>query len=459
MTSQQRRVLGVAVLASLVTFLDGAIINVALPAMVRDLGGGLSLQQWVVDAYLITLGALMLVAGSLSDVFGRKRVLRLGLWGFGATSLSCALAPTGAVLVLARGLQGAAGALLVPGSLALILSAFSGPAQAKAIGAWTGWTGGAFIAGPLVGGLLVDTVGWRWIFALNLPLIALTLALLARLEEPARPRGARIDVPGAVLAGLGLGGPVYALIEQAGLGWGHPRVLGALGVGVPAFALFLVREHRTPHPMMPLGLFRARNFWVGNLATAAIYGALGLGMFVLTLFLQEVAGFRATAAGLVLMPTTLLMLLLSSTLGGWAGRWGPRWFMAVGPVLAGVGFLLMLRVRTPVAFWTQLLPGVLVFGLGMTVTVAPLTSAVLGAVREEQAGIGSAINNAVSRVAGLVAVACTGLLVGPRLDLAGFHRVLVATAAFLVLGGVISALGIQNPPREARQSSRGSMEK
>ncbi|WP_235685309.1 MFS transporter [Corallococcus silvisoli] len=449
MTPPQRLVLGIAVLASLVTFLDGAIINVALPAMVRDLGGGLTLQQWVVDAYLITLGSLMLVAGSLSDAFGRKRILRLGLWGFGATSLLCALAPTGAVLILARGLQGATGALLVPGSLALILATFSGPEQAKAIGSWTGWTGGAFIAGPLVGGLLVDTVGWRWIFAINVLPIALTLALLARMEEPPRPAGARIDILGAVLACLGLGGPVYALIEQAKVGWTHPTVLLALGLGVPAFIAFLLQERRSPHPMMPLGLFRERNFWVGNLATTSIYGALSLGMFVITLFLQEVGGFRATAAGLALMPTTLIMLLLSSVFGGLAGRYGSRLFMAVGPCLASVGFLLMLRVGTPLHFWTQMLPGVLVFGLGLTVTVAPLTAAVLGSVHPEQAGIGSAINNAISRVAGLISIAFTGLIVGPRLDVAGFHRAMMATAVLLVLGGVISAVGIRNPPRKA----------
>ncbi|RKH04988.1 MFS transporter [Corallococcus carmarthensis] len=436
-------------LASLVTFLDAAIINVALPAMVRDLGGGLTLQQWVVDAYLITLGSLMLVAGSLSDAFGRKRILRLGLLGFGATSLLCALAPTGAVLIVARGLQGATGALLVPGSLALILSFFSGPEQAKAIGAWTGWTGSAFIAGPLVGGLLVDTVGWRWIFGINVLPIALTLALLARMEEPVRPEGARIDILGAVLACLGLGGPVYALIEQEKVGWTHPTVLVSLGVGVPAFIAFLVQEKRSPHPMMPLGLFRERNFWVGNLATTSIYGALSLGMFVITLFLQEVGGFRATAAGLALMPTTLIMLLLSSTFGGLAGRFGSRRFMAVGPCVAGVGFLLMLRVGTPLDFWTQMLPGVLVFGLGLTTTVAPLTAAVLGSIHKEQAGIGSAINNAISRVAGLIAIAFTGLIVGPRLDVAGFHRAMLVTAVLLVMGGVISALGIRDPPRKA----------
>ncbi|WP_254330075.1 MFS transporter [Corallococcus exiguus] len=449
MTPPQRLVLGIAVLASLVTFLDGAIINVALPAMVRDLGGGLSLQQWVVDAYLITLGSLMLAAGSLSDVFGRKRILRLGLLGFGATSLLCAVAPTGAVLILARALQGATGALLVPGSLALILSFFSGPEQAKAIGAWTGWTGGAFIAGPLVGGLLVDTVGWRWIFAINVLPIGLTLALLARMEEPTRPEGARIDVLGAVLACVGLGGPVYALIEQGTVGWTHPTVLASLGVGVPAFIAFLWQERRSPHPMMPLGLFRARNFWVGNLATTFIYGALALSEFLITLFLQQVGGFRATMAGLVLLPTTIIMLLLSSTFGGLAGRFGPRLFMAVGPCVAGAGFLLMLRVGTPLDFWTQMLPGVLVFGLGLTTTVAPLTAAVLGSVHKAQAGIGSAINNAIARVAGLIAIAFAGLIVGPRLDVAGFHRAMLVSAVLLVLGGVTSALGIRNPSREA----------
>ncbi|WP_111718931.1 MFS transporter [Homoserinimonas sp. OAct 916] len=444
-TSQQRLVLWTAILASFVAFLDGSIITVALPAMARDLGGGLVLQQWVVDAYLLTLGAFILVAGSLSDTFGRGRILRVGLVWFGVASLLCALAPAGIFLILARGLQGMAGALLVPSSLALILSEFSGKAQGRAIGSWTGWTGVAFIAGPILGGLLTDYLSWRWIFLINVIPIGVTLWLLHRMKEPEHIRGTgHIDIIGAVLAAVGLGGPVFALIEQDRLGWQDPLVFLPLILGVVAFAVFLWWESRAPHPMMPLKLFRVRNFSVGNVATTFIYGALSFGSFALTLFLQQTVGFTALAAGLALLPTTIMMLLLSSRFGELGGKYGPRLFMAVGPVIGGVGYLMMLSVTDPINFWLQVLPGVLVFGLGLSITVAPLTSGILGAISTSQAGIGSAVNNAVSRVAGLIAVALTGIIVGGTLDLTGFHRAMLATALMLIAGGVISAIGIQN---------------
>ncbi len=447
-TSQQRLVLWTAILASFVAFLDGSIITVALPAMARDLGGGLVLQQWVVDAYLLTLGAFILVAGSLSDTFGRGRILRVGLVWFGVASLLCALAPAGIFLILARGLQGMAGALLVPSSLALILSEFSGKAQGRAIGSWTGWTGVAFIAGPILGGLLTDYLSWRWIFLINVIPIGVTLWLLHRMKEPEHVRGTgHVDVIGAVLAAVGLGGPVFALIEQERLGWQDPLVFLPLILGVIAFVVFLWWESRAPHPMMPLKLFRVRNFSVGNVATTFIYGALSFGSFALTLFLQQTVGFTALAAGLALLPTTIMMLLLSSRFGELGGKYGPRLFMAVGPVIGGVGYLMMLSVTDPINFWLQVLPGVLVFGLGLSITVAPLTSGILGAISTSQAGIGSAVNNAVSRVAGLIAVALTGIIVGGTLDLTGFHRAMLATALMLIAGGVISAVGIQNPRR------------
>ena len=445
-SATQRVVLLVAILASFVAFLDGTIINVALPAITREFGGGLPVQQWVVDAYLLTLGAFILLAGSLSDAFGRVRILAIGLVGFGVTSLLCAIAPSAEFLIFARALQGATAALLVPSSLAIIISTFSGQAQAKAIGTWTAWTGTALIVGPLIGGLLVDTVSWRLVFGINVLPIAVTLWLLTKMEkESSRTTRPRVDVVGAILGAIGLGGPVFALIEQARFGWSSPIVWIPLIVGVAAFAAFLWWEGRTSDPMMPLSLFGSRNFSAGNIATVFIYGALGLGFFVIAIYLQQVAGWPATLAGIATLPPTLVMLFLSTRIGAWGGRVGPRLFMTVGPIVGGAGFLLMLAVDSEVNYWLQLLPGLVLFGIGLSITVAPLTSAILGAIDESQAGIGSAINNAVARVAGLVAVACAGLILGTVLDLAGFHRAMIATAIALILGGVVSFVGIRNP--------------
>jgi EmrB/QacA subfamily drug resistance transporter len=445
MDTSRRLILAIAILASFVAFLDGSVINVALPAIVQELGGGLSVQQWVVDAYLITLGSLILLAGSLSDVLGRVLILRIGLAGFGLASLCCALAPTAELLIVSRALQGIAGALLVPSSLALILSAFRGAEQAKAIGQWTAWTSGAFLAGPLLGGLFVDYLSWRWVFAINVVPIAVTLWLLALLgHKDVRVRGVRIDVAGAVLCVLGLGGPVFALIEQSNFGWGHPAVYLPLVLGLACFAGFLWRQKVAAQPLMPLGLFRVRNFWVGNVATTLVYAALSVGGFVVVLFLQQTAGFPATLAALALLPMTVLNILLASRFGALAGRYGPRVFMAVGPIVAGVGYLLMLGAEADVNYWTQLLPGVLLFGIGLSVTVAPLTAAILGSIPASQSGIGSAVNNAVSRVAGLVAIALAGVIVGETVDVDGFHRGVLATAVLLILGGIVSAIGITN---------------
>ncbi|MEY9776923.1 MFS transporter [Arthrobacter sp. MW3 TE3886] len=440
--------LWIAILASFVSFLDGSVINVALPAISRELGGGLTTQQWVVDAYLITLGSLILVAGSLSDLLGRVVVLRAGLIGFGATSVMCALAPTADWLVLARALQGVAGALLVPSSLALITSNFDEAPRAKAIGQWTAGTTVAFIAGPLLGGVLVDSVGWRWIFGINVLPIAVTLYLLAVLRaKDVRKQGVRIDYPGAVLCVLGLAGPVYALIEQGNYGWGSPLILMPLALGILCLAGFIWRERTAHQPLLPLSLFSVRNFAVGNAATAFIYAALSIGGFIIVLFLQQVAGFPATMAALVLLPVSIVNILLASWFGSLAGRFGPRWFMAFGPALAGGGYLLMLVTEIPVNYWTQLMPGILLFAVGLSATVAPLTAAILGSVSEQQAGIGSAVNNAVSRVAGLIGIALVGLVVDGDLELDGFHRMVAVTAVLLILGGIVSAVGIQNRPK------------
>ncbi|HVV25514.1 MAG TPA: MFS transporter [Candidatus Saccharimonadales bacterium] len=494
MTKQQRLVLAVSILASFVAFLDGSIVNVALPAIQRDLGGGLSVQQWVVDAYLLTLGSLILIAGSLSDLLGRKKILTLGLIGFGAASLLCAAAPSGSLLVIFRALQGVAGALLVPSSLAIIISTFSGAAQGKAIGTWTAWTGIAFVIGPLLGGFLVDSLSWRLIFAINVLPIAATLYLLRRVQVKDQTKKAAIDVVGAVLCALGLGGPVFALIEQPHYGWSDPLIYLPLAVGAVIFAAFLIYESRARQPMLKLGLFRRWNFSVGNVATLAIYAGLSVSTFLIVLFLQQVSGYSALRAGLAMLPVTIIMFLLSPRAGALSSRYGPRFFMGFGPLIAGLGFVLVARLPLDFNYWTQLLPGIIVFGVGLSITVAPLTAAILGDVPEGEAGIASAVNNAVARVAGLVAVAAVGAIValqfGSQLDklcaaaparalaqakqaalvttpprpyqhdvsfkialqdasVSAFHTGMNVTAGLVIAGGLISLIGIKNPKSKA----------
>lgn len=459
MTREQRLVLAIAVLGSFVSFLDGTLATVALPAIKAELGGGLSAQQWIVDAYLITLGALMLIAGSLSDTYGRLRVLTVGLIGFGLASAAIAAAPSTEMIIAFRAVQGVGGALLVPSSLALIMSNFSGAAQARAIGSWTGWTSVASLAGPVIGGGFIDLVSWRVAFLVNVLPIAVSLFLLSRLHQrDVRRDGASIDYPGAALAVVGLGGTVFALIEQGNLGWSHPVIWAPFIGGLLALGGFVWRQQTARDPIMPLSLFRIGNFAWGNLATTFIYAALSLSGFVVVVYLQQGAGFGATEAGLALIPATVAMILLSPTAGRLAGRYGPRPFMTAGPLLAGSGFLLMLTVHDPIDYWTQMFPGAVVFGLGLTLTVAPLTSAVLGSVDPSRSGIASAVNNAVSRVAGLVAVALVGMIVQERLDLAGFHRGLVATAILMAVGAAVSWLGIRSPrPEPSTEEQAGGL--
>jgi EmrB/QacA subfamily drug resistance transporter len=440
-----RRVLIVAILAAFVAFLDGSIVTVALPAITAELGGGLPVQQWVVDAYLITLGALILLAGSLSDLLGRVAVLRIGLLGFGVTSLACGLAPTAELLIAARAAQGVAGALLVPSSLALIMSAHRGSSQARAIGLWTAWTSAAFIVGPLLGGVLTDLLSWRWVFVINVLPIAVTLVLLRALRnEPAAVRPP-IDGVGAVLGALGLGGVVFALIEQANFGWASPVVTIPLAVGVVSLIGFIVRQATARHPMMPLTLFRNRNFAVGNLATVAIYAALSISGLVIVVYLQQVAGLSATLSGLVMLPLTIMLIALSARFGALAGRYGPRWFMTAGPALAALGFVLLRAIETPFDFVSQALLGVLLYGLGVAITVAPLTSAILGAIEPERSGIASAINNALARIAGLVAIALLGAVIGTTVDDAWLDSALLLCAGLMAAGALVSAIGIRNP--------------
>jgi predicted MFS family arabinose efflux permease len=358
----------------------------------------------------------------------------------------CAVAPSGWVLVAARCLQGVGAAFLVPSSLAMINARFSGADQARAIGTWTAWTGTAFVIGPLLGGVLVDALNWRWIFGVNIVPLAVTLYLTTKLptDEFAAQHSTRIDIIGAALNAVGLTGAVYALIEGQRLGFSHPAVVITLVVGLACLIAFPWWERRAPHPMMPLHIFAARNFAVGNLATVFLYAAVSLGMLVVALFLQETAGLSATEAGLATLPVPVLSFLLARRFGMLAGRRGPRLYMAVGPLIAAIGYLLMTTTREPFNFWTQMLPGLVVFGLGLTVTVSPLTAAILAAVDPAQSGIGSAVNNAISRIAGLIAIAFTGVIIGGAIDFAGFQRGVLVTATLFAVAGLVSAIGIRN---------------
>ncbi len=354
-----------------------------------------------------------------------------------------------------RAAQGLAGALLVPSSLAMIISAFSGEAQGKAIGTWTAWTGISFIIGPLLGGFLVDSASWRWVFGINVVPITITLLLIKMLKLPEKlPHDTKIDILGAILCAIGLGGPVYSFIEQPHYGWSSLQVIIPLVVGVVALVSFLLYEKSIKNPMLPLNLFKVRNFSVGNIATTAIYAGLSVAIFILIIFVQSVGGYSAFRAGLTFTPVTIILFLLSPRFGALAGKYGPRLFMSVGPIIGAIGFLFLLRVNQSVDYWNQIFPGIIVFGIGLSMTVAPLTAAILGDIDSRNAGVGSAINNAVSRIAGLIAIALIGLIIGAdaftrstAYGVNAFHRGAVAMAVLLLAGGLISAIGITNRKR------------
>ena len=415
MTRSQRFTLLAAIVGSGVAAIDGTIVNVALPAIQADLGGGLQTQQWIANAYLLTLGALILIGGSLGDIYGRRRVFAIGVGAFGISSLACAAAPTVETLIAARALQGVAGALLTPSSLALIAAAFSERERGAAIGSWTAWGGIAVIVGPLVGGLIVDQTSWRWIFAINIPLVVVALVLVRAAVPDAPTVRRRIDVLGACLCALGLAGIVFALIEQPRFGWGSPAILVSLLGGLAVFASFVAYERRASHPMLRLDLFERRNFSIANLQTLTIYAGLSVLFFFLFIFLQQVAGYSALEAGLTTIPSTLTMFALSRRLGALADRYGPRLFLGGGPLLAAAGILLFLRVGAAPSYVSDLLPALVLFALGLAATVAPLTATVLADADESDAGIASAINNAIARVAGLIGVSAIGALVAARL--------------------------------------------
>jgi EmrB/QacA subfamily drug resistance transporter len=438
------------ILGTSIAFIDTTVVNVALPAIQRDLGGGLAAQQWVVDAYLLTLGSLILVGGSLGDIFGEVRMFTLGVTLFGLASLLCAAAPDSTTLIVFRGIQGVAGALLTPASLAVITSTFTGAARGSAIGTWTAWSGISGVIGPLLGGWLVGITSWRVIFLVNVP-IALGTVVLVRTHLPRalRPRTAvRVDYVGAALCVAGLGALVFGFIEQPRLGWSAPAVAGTIAGGAASLVAFVVYESRTAMPMLPLRLFRSRNFAVTNIETLSVYGGLSAWGFFLILFLQQNAGYSPFRAGLATVPLTIGMFFLSRYFGRLSMRFGPRFFMAVGPLLGAVSMLALVRLPTHLNYWIDLLPPLIGFAVALSMTVAPLTTTVLSDAGPGDAGIASGINNAVARVAGLVAIAVIGIAAAggsDHLSVQGFHRAMLIVAVLLGMGGTIGAVGIRNP--------------
>jgi EmrB/QacA subfamily drug resistance transporter len=447
---RKRLTLAACILGSTIVFIDSSVVTVALPAMEHDLGGGLAMQQWVADAYLLTLGSLILIGGSLGDLFGQRRIFVIGVISFAITSVLCAVAWDEGSIIAARAAQGVAGALLTPASLATISVLFEGEERGSAIGTWTAWTGISFLIGPLVGGWLVTTVSWRGIFLINVPVAIATLALIAIAIPPiaAKPN-ARVDVVGAVLCALGLAGPVYALIEAPAHGFSDPVILVTLLGGIALFGLFLLWEARSSNPMLPLRLFRRRNFSFANLETFTVYGGLATQGFFLTLFLQQLAGYSALQAGAATVPITIVMFFLSPRVGRLSMRFGPRLFMGIGPLICAVSTLWLREMPTDLDYWTSLLPALLLFACGLSLIVAPLTSTVLADAGPGDAGIASGVNNAVARVASLLAIAVVGAAIAgasSNLDLSGYRMAMAITAALFAVGGVIGLAAIRKVP-------------
>jgi EmrB/QacA subfamily drug resistance transporter len=450
-TARGRWLVLTTVLASGMAFLDATAVNVALPSIGRELGASLAGLQWTVNSYTLTLASLILLGGSLGDRYGRRRVFLIGVGWFALASLLCGLAQNTGQLVAARAVQGVGGALLTPGSLALIQASFRPEDRARAIGVWSAFSGISGLIGPFLAGGLIDLASWRLIFLINVPVAVVIIGVAGRHVPESRDPShhGRFDYLGAALGALALGGITYALI-RAGEGWG-PVVGVAAAVGVAAGIGFVVRERTTSDPMLPLGLFADRQFTGANLATLAVYGALGGMSLFLVLQLQEVLGYGATAAGAALLPATLLLTLLSPRAGALATRIGPRLPMTVGPLIVAAGTLWLVGVDGSATYWVEVLPGSVLQGLGLALTVAPLTATVLGAAPDVLAGIASGVNNAVARAASLLAVAALPVAVGlsgddyadPAALTDGYRMALIICAVLFALGGGVSWLMIR----------------
>lgn len=447
-----RWVLVATVLGSAMAFIDATVVNIALPRIGADLGAGAAGLQWTVNGYTLSLASLTLIGGSLSDRFGRRRVFVVGVTWFAVASLLCGMAPSLEALIAARITQGIGGALLTPGALAILESSFDPRDRSRAIGAWSGLGGIAGALGPFLGGWLVEAASWRLVFLINVPLAAVVVAVAQRhVPESRNPdAGGRLDVAGALTAAAGLAGLTYGFTAWPALGASSPTVIAALAVGVAGMVGFMLVERRAQTPMLPLDVFRSRAFTAANLVTFAVYAALGGVFFLLVLQLQITAGFEPLAAGTALLPVTLLMLLLSARAGALAERIGPRLPMTAGPVVCACGFLLLARIGPRASYLTDVLPGVLALGLGLSLTVAPLTATALGSVDERHAGIASGVNNAVARAAGLLAVAVLPLVAGlgagtltdPAVLAPTYRAAMRVCAGLLLAGAAIAAVGV-----------------
>ena len=433
---------------------DATVVGIALPRIGKDFHAGVSALQWVVTAYTLTLAAFLLLGGTLGDHYGRRRVFVVGIVWFAIASAGCAAAPTSVTLIAARALQGVGAALLTPGSLAILQSSFEPADRSRAIGAWSGFSALATAGGPIVGGYLLSVGSWRWLFLLNLPVAAVVLDVTRRHvpETTDSTATGRLDIPGAIWAVLALSTLTYGLIEAPDAGWGSAAVVGCLAVGAIAAAGFVITERRSPSPMLPPSIFLARQFAATNAVTFLVYGALGGALFLLPVALQQVAGYSPLNAGLTLLPVTVLMFTLSAASGRLASRLGPRLQMSAGPLVAGIGLVLLLRLTDDHHYVTGVLPGVLVLGVGLVITVAPLTSTAMSSAPGEHAGLASAVNNDVARAAGLFAVAVLPVVSGltgdaylhPGVFGHGFRIASIIAGAMCGLGAIIAAVTITN---------------
>ena len=455
-----RWVLTAMVLGSGIALLDSTVVSIALPSIGREFHGGVGTLQWVVTGYSLTLAAFLLLGGSLGDRYGRKRIFSIGVVWFAAASAVCGIAPTAGLLVAAHVVQGIGGALLAPASLAILQASFRADDRARAIGAWSGLSGVASAVGPLLGGYLIAVASWRWVFFINLPLSAAVLVITARHVPESRDpsTSGRVDSVGAALAVVFLAALTYGLIEGPTRGWTSPAVMACLIVAVVSAPAFLVVEHLRAHPMLPLGLFRSRQFNGANGVTFVVYGALGGALFLLPIELQLVKGYSPLESGIALFPLTVVMLTLSARSGALSARIGPRLQMSVGPFVVGAGLALLTRATGPGSYWTQVFPAVLLFAIGLAITVAPLTATAMGAAPPEHSGVASAVNNVVARAAGLLAVAVLPLLAGLTGAAAlhsatlaqGFRTAMLISGAVSAAGGLLAVLTIRNPPRTQR---------